>query len=446
MVAQCGACVIGAVRPALLEQWHHPVDERVEPAGCDVRDEDESVAGIGLNESVDRRRDGLGRSDERLPPGDFDDQLARREVLRLGFGPPLGGDRERVPEHAHTRPAARDGVLPHDRVHRRQRPVRVMIGEVAVPELFEELDRRLPGHLGEPDLVGQVGRLVIGVADHERRGRQDEQLVMAPPVARQPALDVGIERLPGLEGAVPGEDGVRRGRRELAAFVRVARLEDHRAPLRAARHVEPAVDGEVTVRVRERAGVGIGQERPAGLVGHDLVSAPRVEQLQRRLQKRLGTFVALVLRQEPATAKVLACERIPRCHDVPGRATLGKVVQRRELPSHLVGLVEGRIDGACQSDSLGHRGQRRQHREGVRTPDDVEIVDLSVLLPQAQSLGQEEEVEFPALGRLREVRERAELDVAAGRRVAPHRGVVDARKVRREVNLLDRLAHWLLLA
>ena len=63
---------------------------------------------------------------------------------------------------------------------------------------------------------------------------------------------------------------------------------------------------------------------------------------------------------------------------------------------------------------VGDRGQRGEHGEGVRPADDVEVVDLTALLAQPQALGEEEEVELRPLGGLREVDERAELDVAAG--------------------------------
>ena len=118
------------------------------------------------------------------------------------------------------------------------------------------------------------------------------------------------------------------------------------------------------------------------------------------------------------------------------------MVQRRELPGDLVRFVEGRVDGAGQAEAIGHRGQRGEHREGVRAADHVEVVDLAALLAQAQALGEEHEVELAAFGGLGEVDERAELDVTARRGIAPHRGVVDAGEVRGEVNLLDWLAHW----
>jgi len=89
------------------------------------------------------------------------------------------------------------------------------------------------------------------------------------------------------------------------------------------------------------------------------------------------------------------------------------MVQARELPGHLVGLVEGRVDGAGQAQPVGHRRQSGQDGEGVGAPDHVEVVDLAVLLAQAQPLGQEQEVELGPLRRLGQVHERAEVDVAA---------------------------------
>ena len=89
-----------------------------------------------------------------------------------------------------------------------------------------------------------------------------------------------------------------------------------------------------------------------------------------------------------------------------------------------------------EAEAVGDGGERGEHGEGVGAADDVEVVDLAALLAQPQPLGEEEEVELGPLGGLREVDERAELDVAAGRRVAPDGGVVDAGEVRGEVDLL----------
>ena len=56
--------------------------------------------------------------------------------------------------------------------------------------------------------MGDVGGLGVGVAEDERRGGQDQQLLVAAPVLGQPALDVGVERLALLQRAVPGEDRI----------------------------------------------------------------------------------------------------------------------------------------------------------------------------------------------------------------------------------------------
>ena len=117
------------------------------------------------------------------------------------------------------------------------------------------------------------------------------------------------------------------------------------------------------------------------------------------------------------------------------------MVQRCELPSHLVRLVEGRVDRAGQPESVGDRRECGKDGEGIGAADHVEVVDLAVLLAQPQSFSEEQEIELAPLGRLSKLRKRAELDVTAGGWVAPHGGVVYTRKVGGEVNLLDRLAH-----
>ncbi|MGO1288242.1 MAG: hypothetical protein ACTMIC_06975 [Cellulosimicrobium funkei] len=63
-------------------------------------------------------------------------------------------------------------------------------------------------------------------------------------------------------------------------------------------------------------------------------------------------------------------------------------------------------------------------------------MDAALVLAQAQALGEEEEVEPRVLGAAREVLERREVDLAARAGVAPHGGVVDAREVGAEVDLL----------
>jgi len=110
------------------------------------------------------------------------------------------------------------------------------------------------------------------------------------------------------------------------------------------------------------------------------------------------------------------------------------VVERGQFARDIDGLVESRVDRAGEPDPVGHRGEGGEDREVVRAAHHVEVVDLPALLAQAQALGEEQEVELRALGGLREPHEGGELDVAAGGRVAPDRGVVDTGKVGGDVH------------
>lgn len=191
--------------------------------------------------------------------------------------------------------------------------------------------------------------------------------------------------------------------------------------------------------VHKGSGLRVAQEGAGLLVGDDLVPVPGVEEFVRRGQELLGPGVALLLREEAAAAEVLAGEGVPGGDHVPGGAAVGEVVEAGELAGHLVGLVEGGVDGAGQTEVFGDGGERGEDGEGVGAADDVQVVDLAALFAQSQSFGEEQEVELGTLGGAREVGEGAELDVAAGLGVAPHGGVVDAGEVRREVDLLAGL-------
>ena len=179
----------------------------------------------------------------------------------------------------HAGPALGDRVVADHRVEVGQRAVGVEVGQVAVPQLLEELDRGLRRYLGRrTSWAISAASASVSPSTNVAAGRISSSSRVRPYLA-QPALDVGVEGLPVLQRGVPGEDGVGRGGGELAALVGVAGLEDHRAALRAAGHVELPGDVEVRVVVREAPRRAVGQELPGLLVGHDLVAAPGVPQL-----------------------------------------------------------------------------------------------------------------------------------------------------------------------
>src|ERR1700738_52816 len=116
------------------------------------------------------------------------------------------------------------------------------------------------------------------------------------------------------------------------------------------------------------------------------------------------------------------------------------MVERRELPCHFEWFVEGGVDGSGEPDPVSDPGQRCKHGESVRSSHHVQVVNPAAVLPQPQAFGQEEEVEQAAFGRSREMYEGVEFDLAAGAGIGPHGGVVDPRKVRRQMYWLA--AHW----
>ena len=185
VVAQRRARVLGAEAAPLLQERDDLVGEVVEPARGDVRDEDEAVARVGLHELVHRRGDRGRGTDERLAGRRLDDDVAQRQVLRLGERAPLVRDRDGVAVHPHAGPALGDRVLADDRVFGGKRAVGVAVGQVAVPQLLGELDRGLAADLLAADDVRLLLRVVVGVAEHERRRGEDLEVVGAAAVARR---------------------------------------------------------------------------------------------------------------------------------------------------------------------------------------------------------------------------------------------------------------------
>ncbi|EUA26833.1 xenobiotic compound monooxygenase, DszA family, A subunit domain protein [Mycobacterium intracellulare] len=232
------------------------------------------------------------------------------------------------------------------------------------------------------------------------------------------------------------EQGVGVPGAEVAAVAGVTGLQQHGVALRPGGQRGHAVDAELRTEMVDdvdarRVGVGAGVG-----VGDHGVGCPAVPELARDADELLGPVVSVGVGEESAAAEVLPGERVGGGDHVPRRTPVGQVVQRRELPCHLEGFVEGGVDGAGQAESVGHRGERGQHGERVGTADDVEIVDFAAVLAQPQPLGKEEEVEQPPLGGLGKVHKRFERDLAARARIRPHRRVVHPGEVGAQVYLL----------
>ncbi len=306
------------------------------------------------------------------------------------------------------------------RVHLGQRSVGVVPGQVDAPDLLQREQRGLRGDLLPPDLLGPLPRLGGGVPEDDGDPGHDPEVVGAPAVRRQAAFHVGVEGASRLEGAVPGEDHVRRGGGELPALVGVARLDHHRVPLRGAGQGELARDVEVPAVMGEGAGGAVG--------------VPGVPQRPRRGHELGGAGVAIGPVQVAAAPEVLAGEGVGGGHHVPGGPAAAEVVQGGEPAGEFVGLVERGVDRGGESEASGDRGQRVEHGQGLGAADHVQVVEAALVLTQPQPLGEEEEVEQTAFGGAREVLEGGEVDLRARARIGPDGGVVDAGEVRGEVH------------
>ena len=317
-----------------------------------------------------------------------------------------------------------------------QRSVRVVAGQVAVPDHLGQHDRGPRVDLPVVNVLVTLAGLGVGVAEHDAGAGQDPHLVGVPAGLADPGLDVVVEGAGLVELLVPGEDRVGGRGGEVATGRGLAGLQHHRVALRAVRGGEAPGDVELVARDREVADVAVAQEGARRGVGDDGVGTPGVPERADRGEGLPGPLVALAVAEVGTAAEVLAGGGVGAGHDVPRRAPAGEDVQRRELPGQLVGLVEGRVDRPGQTDVPGDRGQRGEHGEGVRASDDVLVEDLAAAGAQAQPLGEEQQVELPALGGARPVLEGLPVDVAAGGGGAPDGVVVDAREVGAEHDLL----------
>ena len=263
-----------------------------------------------------------GRADERLPPGHLDDQLADGQVASPRRAPATAVAVASGSRYMRTLARPRAMVCSPDDAGRCRAAGRR--GRSADRSRFHSCSRNLiavcPLTCWRRTSCGLLLRLGVGVAEHERRRGQDQQLVAAAAVPGEPALDVGVERLARLERAVPAEDRVGAGGGELAALVGVAGLEDHRTALRAARHVELAARCRTaSAWCRTRPACASAGRSPDSWSA--TISSPRQESnsSQAAARNSLGPRVALVLGQEAAAAEVLAGERVPGGDDVPRR-------------------------------------------------------------------------------------------------------------------------------
>ncbi len=215
-----------------------------------------------------------------------------------------------------------------------------------------------------------------------------------------------IELLAGLERVGHGEQTIGMLGGELATILGLAGGEQHRIALRHARDVERPLDLEVLALVVQRAHARRIEELAGRLVLHEGIVGPAVPQALADLDELVGALVALVLGDMLGAAEVERVVRIGRRHDVPAGAALAQVIERGVAARQRIGLVVGRGRRRQEADVLRelrhrrHHQDRIEHRRAVGGTVGGEQRRL-VHLAHRVAVGQEQEVEQAALGRLR---------------------------------------------
>src|SRR3984957_16546530 len=220
VAAEGGGVVFRADEAPVLQDRHDVLAEPL-PLARVVDEEAEPGEATGVAPPADRVRDRLRRAGERggtrgrdelhrLPEGVV---VVRREpgdLLRSGAEAALGVDERLL----------------------RERGVQVVLPEVMPGERAAELGQRavevpVPGLQVKLDLAG----LRVGVADVDRDGRHDDDLVRASALGGGASLEVAVERLRLRNRRREGEDALADRRAEIPALLGVAGLEDHRLAL-----------------------------------------------------------------------------------------------------------------------------------------------------------------------------------------------------------------------
>ena len=160
----------------------------------------------------------------------------------------------------------------------------------------------------------------------------------------------------------------------------------------------------------------VGDEILAGrLVHHDGIGLPAVPQPLDDGGELAGAVIAVGMRHVGVAAEIGGLGLVVGGHQVPAGAAAVDQVERGEFARQVIGLVVGGGRGRDEADLLGHGGQGGQqgqrleiHRaRGARLGVQFGRTD-------ADQVGEEEQVEFAALGQLREFDAAAVVERAVG--------------------------------
>ena len=237
--------------------------------------------------------------------------------------------------------------------------VEIILAEIMVVEgARQEAKPRVERFQRRQFPIARFG-ILVRVADDRGDAGQDEQLAGVATKALRPDLDVGIIGLACLFILGMGEDDLGPLRREVAAFVRRAGLENDRLALRRAFDVERAAHlEEFTLMIEPVQPVGV-DELPARLVPDMGAVFPTVPQPLHHVEIFARYAIAHRMGRMFGLAEIGGGIGQPGGDDVPARATTAQVIERGELTGDVERLG---IADRQRGDQTDARRRRRQCR------------------------------------------------------------------------------------
>ena len=224
---------------------------------------------------------------------------------------------------------------------------------------------------GQPALQFRqlLARLRAGAADDRHHAGQYGDLVGRPPVFRHPPFEVGI----GLSGRLhllhDREHHVGGACRQFETGRRAAGLDDDRATLGAARHVQGPLDLEEAPLVVQRTDL-VRVDIAAGLlVGDDRSVVPAIPQTRDDIDELVGAFIAQLVFEVLVAAEIQRHFRVGGRDDIPGGAPVADMVDRAEGAGDVERLRKARRNGRAEADmgrAGGERGNQRRRLEAAQ--------------------------------------------------------------------------------
>ena len=182
-------------------------------------------------------------------------------------------------------------------------------------------------------------RLIGAGADNGINGGANPHLRRITARGGNLRLELGIDPLPGLEVGVDHKDQIAPLRGKAAPPPALPGLDQHRPALGRARHGEGALGIVPAALVIQPLHLGRVGKNPGFAVIDDGVVFPGIPMAEDNFQKFIGAVVTQIMRGVLGAAHIMRLAVVQRGDDIPGHAPAQHMIQRREDPGDVIGLV-----------------------------------------------------------------------------------------------------------